>query len=99
MGTLKIFTIKDTKAEAYLSPMFIKTTALAIRSFQTCANDPEHDFAKFPSDYTLFEIGIYDEEKGEIKMHDAKINLGLASEHIQPKKYSNQTAHIQQLEN
>ena len=97
MGTLKIFAIRDSKAEAYLNPIFMPKTAQAIRAFQTCTNDENHDFNKYANDYTLFEIGEYDEETGTIKMHESKINLGLASEHIKP-KYSNSTAHLQQLD-
>lgn len=99
MATLKIFTIRDSKAEAYLNPFFMQSAGMAIRAFQTCANDPQHDFNKYSGDFSLFEIGEYTEETGHIKMHESKINLGLALEHIIQKTYPNSTAHIQNLEN
>ena len=33
MGTLKIFAIRDSKAEAYLNPLFMPKTAQKLMSF------------------------------------------------------------------
>jgi hypothetical protein len=43
------------------------TDGLAQRSFiQACLN-PESEFGKYPLDYTLFRIGVYDDETSLIK--------------------------------
>ena len=39
--------------------------------------------AKFPGDFTLFEIGVYDRRTGVISMYETKVNLGTA---LQAKK-------------
>lgn len=74
----KVFAVYDSKAEAFLSPMFFQTRGLALRAFTAAASDEKHNFFKFAGDYTLFEIGEFDERSGDIKMFEAKVNLGTA---------------------
>lgn len=81
---MKIFTVYDVKAEAYLQPYFSVTTATAVRAFQAAANNTEHDFHRFAEDYTLFEIGTWDEATGDIVQFKAMIPLGTALQHIVP---------------
>lgn len=57
----KVFTIYDSKSDAYLQPFFLHTTGQAVRAISDCVNDPKHQFAKHPADYTLFEIGTFDD--------------------------------------
>lgn len=75
---LNAFTVYDSKAEAYLPPFFFTTTALAIRSFETAANQEEHDFHKYAADFTLFKIGNFDDHSGRIDSLDSFENLGTA---------------------
>ncbi len=75
---MKIFSVYDSKAEAYLQPIFCKTTAVAVRMFEAAAADAGHDFGKFSGDYTLFELGEWDEQVGEFAVYGAQVNLGTA---------------------
>ncbi len=59
-----IFSVFDEKAEAFLPPFFLPTVGMAVRSFSECVNDREHMFGKHPSDYTLFELGSFDDSSG-----------------------------------
>lgn len=81
--THKVFAIYDSKAEAHLPPFTSLTTAVAIRQFQATVANLESDFARFPADYTLFELGTWDQLDGQIQMYEAKMNLGTALEHKQ----------------
>lgn len=63
---IKIFTIYDEKAEAYLQPFFSNTVGLAIRSVTDLVNDPEHHFCNHASEFTLFEIGAFDNNNAVI---------------------------------
>lgn len=85
---LKIFTVYDSKAEAYLQPFFAPTIAVAIRSFTKAADNPSHDFHHFPGDFTLFELGEWDEQAGTTFMYDAQVSLGLALHHQTPEETS-----------
>lgn len=75
---LKTFSIYDSKAEAFLSPFFSHTAGLALRNFEEAANTEGHAFKKHPGDYSLFELGEFDDVTGQIIMHSTPINLGLA---------------------
>jgi hypothetical protein len=62
----KIFSIYDEKAEAFLQPFFFDTVGQAERAIIDCLSDPNHNFARYSSDFTLFMIGEYDESTGVI---------------------------------
>lgn len=74
----KIFTVYDSKAEAFLPPFFTTATGLALRMFEDCANNPEHLFGRYPGDYTLFELGTFDSDTGQFELSKTMVNLGVA---------------------
>lgn len=78
--TLKVFSIFDIKAGAYLQPFFMATTGQALRAFTDSVNDKQSQFHKHPGDYTLFELGSYDDSVGKFKNLDALKPLGTAQE-------------------
>lgn len=65
----KIYAVYDSKAEFYGQPFFQRTVGEAVRSWETVCNDGQSAMSKFPADYTLFEIGEYDQETGKITPH------------------------------
>lgn len=75
---LKIFIVHDSKALCYGNPMVLKSPGEAVRSFTEVANDPSTVIGKNPEDFTLFEIGEYDERLGDILVYEVKKSLGLA---------------------
>jgi len=79
---MKIYTIYDSKAEAYLQPFFMQSNGAAIRAFTDLANDPQHVFGKHPEDYTLFDIGVYDESTAAIVSNATPISLGVAINYL-----------------
>jgi hypothetical protein len=79
---MKIFSIYDAKAQAYIQPFFSPTNGTAIRSFQSACNETNSNFNRYAADYTLFEIGEWEEQHGNITPHDLKKSLGTALEYI-----------------
>ncbi len=77
----KIYTIHDSKAEAFMNPFFLNSKGEAIRTFTEAVNDPQSTISKYPDDFTLFEIGIYDTDDGLIETYEAKKSLGNALEY------------------
>ena len=69
---LNVYVVHDQKAEAYMSPFFMGTDAVAIRGFTDAVNNPDTPFGKHPSDYTLFCIGEYSEQNGAIEPCDKR---------------------------
>lgn len=68
-----IFTVYDTKAEVYLPPFCVPTLGIATRAFTDCINSDTHTFGQHPSDYTLFQLGVFSDHDGQINTHAAKI--------------------------
>ena len=79
---LKIFSIYDSKAEAYNSPFYMQTQSLAIRAFTDEANNLDSQIGKHPADFTLFYMGEYDDHTASFNLEDTKISLGVASEFV-----------------
>lgn len=75
---LKIFSVYDSKAEAYLPPFFVGSTGLAVRMFSQAAQDSSHQFCKHASDFTLFELGVWDDEHSAFVIASAPRPLGTA---------------------
>ncbi len=78
---IKMFTVYDSKTEAYLPPFYQPTNGAAIRLFEDSANDLNHAFYKHPSDYTLFYLGTFDDQKAIVECPTAMTSLGLAIEY------------------
>lgn len=75
---LKVFCIYDSKVKAFTNPMYFREAGEALRAWENTTRDESTMFSKFPADYTLFEVGYYDELTGDFTNHEAKINLGTA---------------------
>ncbi len=75
---LQVFSIFDSKAEAFIQPWYSQTLGTAIRSFEQAVNQPDHEFQKFSGDYTLFHLGDFDQVSGRFNQLDTAVNLGLA---------------------
>lgn len=75
---MKLFTVYDSKAELYLPPFNSQTTNTALRAFESASNQEGHDFNIYAADYTLFEIGEFDQDLGELQPYAAPNNLGTA---------------------
>lgn len=67
----KIFSIFDEKAEAFMQPFYCETSGVAIRHITDCLSNPDHQFSKHPSDYTLFNLGEFNNLDGSIN-HNKK---------------------------
>lgn len=77
---LKIFSIYDSKTEAYMQPFFMTTRGAALRDWTQAINDEKTQFSRHPTDFTLFEIGEYDDSTATISNHAANVSLGTAIE-------------------
>nr|UXQ88061.1 MAG: nonstructural protein [Microvirus sp.] len=76
MNTLKIYSIHDQKADGFITPFFLGNDELAKRAFIQCVQDPNHQFCKSPSDFTLFQLGEFEIESANISMNPSPLTLG-----------------------
>lgn len=81
----KLFTVYDSKAETYLQPFCAPTKGIAIRSFQDSVRDTSSNLHKYPEDFTLFELGSYDQSKATFSLHPSPQSVGVAIEFLEPK--------------
>lgn len=79
---LNIYAIYDSKIEAYMQPFFMRTKGEALRAWEELANDSKSNISKHPADFTLFEIGEYDDQTGAVKANEARVNIGNALEWV-----------------
>lgn len=75
---LKMFSVYDSKAEAYMQPFYSQTTGLALRSFEAACNKEDHDFYKYGADYTLFLLGEFDQNTAKFDLAPTPVSLGIA---------------------
>lgn len=76
----KVFTVFDSKAVAYMSPFIEASTGTGIRRFSDEVNNTSNSrsaLVAHPEDFTLFEIGTWDEIAGVVLPYEAKISRGV----------------------
>lgn len=79
---LKIYSVYDSKTEFFSQPLYMKAKGEAVRSFTELANDKSNAIGKYPADYTLFELGTFDDATGKFVLHSTPTSIGLALEFV-----------------
>ena len=90
------FSIFDSKLGKYFAPTFMPSRGIAIRQFSDQAMDENTPIGKHPADYTLFEVGQFDDDKGVLINHEANVSLGTALEYLEA-AHSEGMANVQEL--
>lgn len=63
---LRAFCVHDVKADLYNAPFFVPTRAQAERAFAGIVNDPQTELAKYPDDFRLVAVGVFNDQVGEM---------------------------------
>lgn len=71
-----VYSLHDSKAGAFLRPFYAPSKGLALRAVLAALEDPNHDLAKYPGDFTLFELGEWEDTTAVYTPHEAKQSLG-----------------------
>jgi hypothetical protein len=66
MNELKMYSVYDTKSELFSSPHFLQSDGVAVRSFSTACDDPKTQLAMYPEDFSLYCVGTFNIESGNI---------------------------------
>lgn len=72
---ISVFSVYDSKTDAFMQPIFLQTKPAAIRAITDCVQDPTHQFAAHPEDYTLFYLGQFDDSNGTFDLEKTPISL------------------------
>ena len=73
---MKVFSVYDSKVEAYLPPLFYKSKGGFLRAFGEACNDSKSSIGKYPADYTAFELGTWDDNTAKFVPHATPLSLG-----------------------
>jgi len=80
MAISRIISVRDGKAGIYMKPQINLHLGAVMREWEVVVNEPNSIFGKFPEDFTLFELGTFDDETGHIEHHTPPIQLSTARE-------------------
>lgn len=61
-----ILAVRDSAMRAFMTPIFVPSTGLAVRSFRDEVNREDSPMHKHPSDYELYIIGSFNEDDGSL---------------------------------
>lgn len=75
---LKILAIHDSKSEMFGRPFFVRAYGEGERMFIDVVNDGKSDYSKHPGDFTLFEVGEFDDVSGTVIPLPAPRSMGVA---------------------
>lgn len=78
---LPVFSVYDSKALTFSHPHVQPNSDVAVRAFAQAANSPGNAISDHPDDYSLFQVGIFDDETGIISPVN-HVNHGLANSFI-----------------
>lgn len=78
---LKIFSVLDTKADAFQTPFFMPSTGMAVRAFKDLANDGQSLVSRHPGDFQLTCVGEFDDVTARLTSYDQVEKLGYAADY------------------
>lgn len=67
---LKMYAIRDSKAEAFHPPFYKGTHGEAERDFRNLINDSQSQPSKYPEDFDLYYVGEWDRLSGKVQPLD-----------------------------
>lgn len=69
------YAVYDRKAEMYAPPFLEVKDGTAIRAIQDAIASKDHPFAKHPADFSLHQLGTFDDETGVITANEKPVKL------------------------
>lgn len=60
-----LYSIRDTKTEAFQAPWTSQNNNTAMRTFSDIAKNPESMVNRHPQDYCLVKVGVWNDETGQ----------------------------------
>jgi len=62
--SIKVFVLKDDKHGTFKTPFFNTHVGDVLRSVEVALRDPKSTISQFPYDYSLWELGNFEESTG-----------------------------------
>ncbi len=64
---MQVYSILDAKSGLYAKPFYMINTNMAVRAFGDLCNDKATTISAHPEDYTLYEIGSYEDTTAKLE--------------------------------
>lgn len=96
MAKLYVYSVYDAKVKYFHNPMVMRNRGEALRSWEQVANDEKSSICAHPSDFSLMELGEFDDQTGKIDLLPVPESLGLA---VQFKRAPESSASLFDLKN
>lgn len=62
----QVFSLFDSKANAYIQPFFMAQKGQALRALDSIVNNPQTEVNKYPADFALYKLGEFDDVSGQL---------------------------------
>lgn len=72
---VKMYSIRDAKAEVYLQPFFAPNNAVALRMVSQLLKDRNTLFATNPEDYSLFYLGDFEDSNCKFDLPNSIVHI------------------------
>ena len=69
---MHILSVYDKATAAYLQPIFTNSKGSVLRQLTDLVKDSSHPFGQHPEDYTLYDLGFWDDNAGIMLTSDPK---------------------------
>lgn len=74
----EIYSLFDVKAMTYGRPVFVPTIGVLIRELQGALSGDDM-LSKHPEDFRLFRLGSFDDQSGQVVVHQPEFVLEVSS--------------------
>lgn len=85
MASHLVFAVRDSAMDAFMQPFFVPSTGVAVRSFSDEVNRADSPMNTHPDDYSLYQIGEYEESTGRLNSLPDPIMLSRGKDVITPR--------------
>lgn len=75
----QVCAVYDSKARAFLPPIFVSNVDVGLRAVRNAANDPQQQIGRNPEDYIFFHLGTWDDDDSLFGLFDVPKHLTVAA--------------------
>lgn len=82
MASQLIFSILDEKTKVFSAPFFMVSTGAALRALNDLVNDTKTLVSRYPSDFKLYNLGEFEDDKAGFKLLPQPVFIAHASDYV-----------------
>lgn len=79
---INAYSVQDIKSGRFNAPFFVQSHAEALRMFDQNCKNPETLWNKYPSDFSIFLVGQFDDTTGHLETKELPLFLASALDYV-----------------